>query len=336
MRGKGADLCKLEEADGIIPAGAGKSSAFARAAWRAEDHPRGCGEKSGSGLGGSPWGGSSPRVRGKGDRGIRRCWSVGIIPAGAGKRGHLAAQKALGGDYPRGCGEKRYSSISPSARSGSSPRVRGKASTPSAATERPRIIPAGAGKSPPSRSRRSGCRDHPRGCGEKSSIFRSSYSTLGSSPRVRGKARLAEAGVPEDGIIPAGAGKRYTYRKVSKNGPDHPRGCGEKRRARVAVCGCGGSSPRVRGKENTQMDGGVEDGIIPAGAGKSRRRHRRPTRHRDHPRGCGEKAAGFGDGGGGGGSSPRVRGKASNPPLTWHAIGIIPAGAGKSEGRGSP
>ena len=54
---------------------------------------------------------------------------------------------------------------------------------------------------------------------------------MGSSPRVRGKdAAFCEAADVE-GIIPAGAGKRKNE-KTPTGGPwDHPRGCGEKKKA---------------------------------------------------------------------------------------------------------
>ena len=50
----------------------------------------------------------------------------------------------------------------------------------------------------------------------------------GSSPRVRGKdGGLAIPG-GDDGIIPAGAGKRALKAALEKASRDHPRGCGEK------------------------------------------------------------------------------------------------------------
>ena len=50
-------------------------------------------------------------------------------------------------------------------------------------------------------------RDHPRGCGEKSSFGFRPLSVLGSSPRVRGKGVEADGVHGAFGIIPAGAGK---------------------------------------------------------------------------------------------------------------------------------
>ena len=52
-----------------------------------------------------------------------------------------------------------------------------------------------------------------------------------------------------------------------------------------------GSSPRVRGKDRALTQILKFLGIIPAGAGKSRRARLSRRRRRDHPRGCGEKLA---------------------------------------------
>ena len=90
---------------------------------------------------------------------------------------------------------------------GSSPRVRGKERNRHQGRGGRGIIPAGAGKSlclcrAPGR-----LRDHPRGCGEKSTASPPSRLAKGSSPRVRGKARGFIGQIRKEGIIPAGAGK---------------------------------------------------------------------------------------------------------------------------------
>ena len=219
----------------------------------------------------------------------------------------------LAADHPRGCGEKTPVKRLDFSDRGSSPRVRGKGSTPAASPPRRGIIPAGAGK----RTKNLSCifpeRDHPRGCGEKMS---------------------GNVGVAfKQWIIPAGAGKRDGDSRWLPPRPDHPRGCGEKSKPSPITKAWRGSSPRVRGKVLCVADGGKIIRIIPAGAGKRKHTDTPLPRHRDHPRGCGEKvgsrfcAAGFC------GSSPRVRGKVVG---SWDdATGnrIIPAGAGKRSRR---
>ena len=95
-------------------------------------------------------------------------------------------------------------------------------------------------------------------------------------------------------------------------------------------CAGKGSSPRVRGKDHAAPKKEADPRIIPAGAGKTAITDDELHGAQDHPRGCGEKSGGFWDTLADNGSSPRVRGKASRSPMGATAMGIIPAGAGKS------
>ena len=194
--------------------------------------------------------GSSPRVRGKGRRRIRKPDRLRIIPAGAGKSQHRYLERKSLWDHPRGCGEKSPRAKPLARLRGSSPRVRGKAAQGPPRRGPQGIIPAGAGKRrgpcPPRRGRR----DHPRGCGEKSQKPPPRTASRGSSPRVRGK------------------GERPRRRRGLRQ--DHPRGCGEKRRSVSRSPRRRGSSPRVRGKALILVLFRPMLGIIPAGAGKSR------------------------------------------------------------------
>ena len=126
VRGKGARGGRGRGRRGIIPAGAGKSMLLScrPRAWR--DHPRGCGEKVSPRGAGKRWGGSSPRVRGKGLPGALGRDVGRIIPAGAGKSLGGAWRGRVAWDHPRGCGEKVLSITLKSHSIGSSPRVRGK------------------------------------------------------------------------------------------------------------------------------------------------------------------------------------------------------------------
>ena len=68
---------------------------------------------------------------------------------------------------------------------------------------------------------------------------------------------------------------------------DHPRGCGAHHYLEVAGCTCEGSSPRVRGSLSALFLVILSHGIIPAGAGLTRRVFARARLEGDHPRGCG-------------------------------------------------
>ena len=111
--------------------------------------------------------------------------------------------------------------------SGSSPRVRGTGHVHSAPVIEGGIIPACAGN-------RAGLKpilgvegDHPRVCGEQVPPQIEPLPKLGSSPRVRGIARLIAEGAPVTGIIPACAGNSFLQRGAQLGHKDHPRVCGE-------------------------------------------------------------------------------------------------------------
>ena len=87
VRGKVSALPFRAYALRIIPAGAGKSRRDRHQGQDRQDHPRGCGEKRSAKRSLSAAVGSSPRVRGKGSDITATRGAVGIIPAGAGKRG---------------------------------------------------------------------------------------------------------------------------------------------------------------------------------------------------------------------------------------------------------
>ena len=133
------------------------------------------------------------------------------------------------------------------------------------------------------------------------------------------------------GIIPAGAGRSLPLLRDRAGHGDHPRGCGEKgHRELCGLLGLG-SSPRVRGEAKQTLAAGLTPGIIPAGAGRRRRKGFLHRHTQDHPRGCGEKLDNDVNDQWGEGSSPRVRGEVCPPYAGSGKGGIIPAGAGRSD-----
>ena len=109
----------------------------------------------------------------------------------------------------------------------------------------------------------------PRICGEKSFVYASLLSMLGSPPHMRGKVdRQLDVGV-HAGITPACAGKSVWQRLPLAQARDHPRVCGEKNQSVENGWTGVGSPPRMRGKA-AAVD-------ITS------------TLTRDHPRACGEK-----------------------------------------------
>ena len=133
--------------------------------------------------------GSPPRVRGKGSGGAKVEAHTGITPACAGKRRHQPFFRLAYRDHPRVCGEKIQVKLKDYNVKGSPPRVRGKDYYILYFRGRCGITPACAGKSHVGFAAHSLRRDHPRVCGEKSSIVPPYSLTSGSPPRVRGKGR---------------------------------------------------------------------------------------------------------------------------------------------------
>ena len=167
MRGKVLCICPLFCVLGITPAYAGKRAEQAHSMSCSEDHPRVCGEKSGSCFFLSIVLGSPPRMRGKAFLINATASFSGITPAYAGKSRCCRWKRTGSRDHPRVCGEKGLHHVRKPVSGGSPPRMRGKVLDNLGGNRGVRITPAYAGKSlrrvAPGRLDR----DHPRVCGEK-------------------------------------------------------------------------------------------------------------------------------------------------------------------------
>ena len=192
------------------------------------------------------------------------------------------------------------------------------------------ITPAYAGKSFGSFCFLSFRQDHPRVCGEKQAAVALPQPVLGSPPRMRGKVELVHQTEGKVGITPACAGKSSHQHGAGRWRRDHPRVCGEKGCCKFSSRNHSGSPPRMRGKDLSDNELQVLDGITPAYAGKSVIRISDGCLRRDHPRVCGEKAhlrkmscllLG---------SPPRMRGKGRCHHPVIFVDRITPAYAGKS------
>ena len=160
-----------------------------------------------------------------------RPWFFFVSPAYAGKSPLFLTRRGFSKDHPRVCGEKDTCSFSSSPRTGSPPRMRGKADWkqqfPRASGSPPRmrgkghqlfqpcvhfwITPAYAGKSLLKHNRSNPKTDHPRVCGEKVSASVCFCAGLGSPPRMRGKVIKNLHLWGGSGITPAYAGKRISF-----------------------------------------------------------------------------------------------------------------------------
>ena len=111
------------------------------------DHPRVCGEKFDNPKIDNSQLGSPPRMRGKAPFPSGAFSKGGITPAYAGKRISVPSIQSGAGDHPRVCGEKLTFGLGSSIRTGSPPRMRGKAAGFGLFLDVPGITPAYAGKS---------------------------------------------------------------------------------------------------------------------------------------------------------------------------------------------
>ena len=291
VRGKPPATPRARRAVGLIPACAGKTPRSQPETSSSAAHPRVCGENAEDYALKSEVAGSSPRVRGKPYTNPMHMVRGGLIPACAGKTALLTPKPAPPWAHPRVCGENGAIDLGSRPMLGSSPRVRGKRRSSSAPPRRPRLIPACAGKTARRRRRPQPARAHPRVCGENPSIESHLSPPDGSSPRVRGKPRLAGLRVVRGRLIPACAGKTAT--RTPNPGPTgaHPRVCGENLTTDFEFDCPSGSSPRVRGKLAAVLEEPGRTGLIPACAGKTP--WSSPARRCGgaHPRVCGENSA---------------------------------------------
>ncbi len=233
-----------------------------------------------------------------------------ITPAGAGKTVVIRRRFALAWDHPRRCGENEMQVITARVSEGSPPQVRGKRRGYTYSLHQKRITPAGAGKTVTDTY-------HP-------------HIHAGSPPQVRGKQAAESCQAAMLRITPAGAGKTFRIPLAVRPSKDHPRRCGENGLDRRRDPSGIGSPPQVRGKLLEKIGIEKENGITPAGAGKTRRCCAHRPKFQDHPRRCGENLSAIFRAAPDLGSPPQVRGKLvlsfSSPPY----YRITPAGAGKT------
>ena len=154
------------EAEGLIPAHAGKTHSRIALPRTGSAHPRSRGENYNFAHQPAALVGSSPLTRGK-RRGVTQTTAeTRLIPAHAGKTGDRAYPVLRQEAHPRSRGENRP--VWPTCRTitGSSPLTRGKPDDSYATFGSIRLIPAHAGKTPQGRARRYRQPAHPRSRGE--------------------------------------------------------------------------------------------------------------------------------------------------------------------------
>ena len=293
-------------------------------------HPRSRGENCRASWSTSSLRGSSPLTRGKRAGHGRGPGPEGLIPAHAGKTGCRLARGIGARAHPRSRGENARSGASRACRAGSSPLTRGKQAVDWRGGSARGLIPAHAGKTEAGRWSACRCRAHPRSRGENDGQAAHHCVRAGSSPLTRGKRDVGQHVTFLSGLIPAHAGKTWTWPGRNPRPTAHPRSRGENCCMARLMFSAPGSSPLTRGKLPPRSARGRRRGLIPAHAGKTCFRRSVWRRGPAHPRSRGENDQGAPDHVWPAGSSPLTRGKPGLFSYTGHQCGLIPAHAGKT------
>ena len=153
---------------------------------------------------------------------------------------------------------------------------------------------------------------------------------LGSSPLTRGKQTSLRGDKTGLRLIPAHAGKTRRPRSSRAGGPAHPRSRGENSGMASRPRSTTGSSPLTRGKHVADLTRAAHGRLIPAHAGKTRRRPHQSRPRTAHPRSRGENGPDAPLGILRAGSSPLTRGKQAPTMIGRGPPRLIPAHAGKT------
>ena len=255
--------------EGLIPAHAGKTPPRASACRRSRAHPRSRGENLVSAVQVGNAGGSSPLTRGKRAGHGRGPGPEGLIPAHAGKTGCRLARGIGARAHPRSRGENARSGASRACRAGSSPLTRGKQAVDWRGGSARGLIPAHAGKTEAGRWSACRCRAHPRSRGENDGQAAHHCVRAGSSPLTRGKRDVGQHVTFLSGLIPAHAGKTWTWPGRNPRPTAHPRSRGENGVSPPVRSSPIGSSPLTRGKPQQAALAVHALRLIPAHAGKT-------------------------------------------------------------------
>ena len=206
-RGKPGQATDPRDRCGLIPAHAGKTGARSGPHCAQRAHPRSRGENV---LGRDVrllQSGSSPLTRGK--LALDRCRTapIGLIPAHAGKTFLDLLCFFFRAAHPRSRGENTVGVELNCLTAGSSPLTRGKLLSHKRKSDKVRLIPAHAGKTPVHAKGRRQPAAHPRSRGENCGRRCLSRLAMGSSPLTRGKRPPQCPWRGRCRLIPAHAGK---------------------------------------------------------------------------------------------------------------------------------
>ena len=343
-------MVDFEVGDRLIPAGAGRTAGRRRRCRPGGAHPRWRGEDHRDHDLHGVEVGSSPLARGGPEPGPTGRAGAGLIPAGAGRTPYDTPHKPPNRAHPRWRGEDTNAAHALKQDRGSSPLARGGRRRLIRRRVRLRLIPAGAGRTARcaltrvtgglipagagrTRSVIGSCgraRAHPRWRGEDTSLHVAGAIPEGSSPLARGGLKNLGTAQQDLGLIPAGAGRTTRTLANIRHHRAHPRWRGEDHDSTLMLPRELGSSPLARGGLQLCEGDDVDDGLIPAGAGRTCVKATMCTPAPAHPRWRGEDPRSSPARTVRTGSSPLARGGLL--PAIQHRTGdrLIPAGAGRT------
>ena len=309
-RGKRRSEDIQRDADGLIPAHAGKTGTRSLGSMGVGAHPRSRGENTIADAVAALSQGSSPLTRGKHPARSALVQLQGIIPAHAGKTCAGDSEVIPNTDHPRSRGENRVRVLRRSWSLGSSPLTQGKRFGKLVEILDIGLIPAHAGKTPDESGCQAGAWAHPRSRGENSGGCEPPQLPRGSSPLTRGKRTDQTGALTEDRAHPRSRGENF------KHGIEAPLDLGSSPLTRGKRASCGSRIDQLR--------------LIPAHAGKTRSLPDAVTCGRAHPRSRGENKPMERRSMTPSGSSPLTRGKQCPACCSHFCPRLIPAHAGKT------
>ena len=170
-------------------------------------------------------------------------------------------------DHPHAYGDKLFALKSSILPMGSSPRVWGQVSAAFCVAVNHGIIPTRMGTSRLSPFGAEGSEDHPHAYGDKLVLIYGISLIAGSSPRVWGQVDPSSLASNNGRIIPTRMGTSYIRYGIKLGKQDHPHAYGDKFTS-VKVCFLlGGSSPRVWGQVDININAQKTPRIIPTRMG---------------------------------------------------------------------
>ena len=250
--------------------------------------------------------GSSPLARGTRDRLHPDLPARRFIPARAGNTPSRRAIRTTPTVHPRSRGEHCNPPYGRAQRAGSSPLARGTLRRRHGGLP-VRFIPARAGNTATTGSRRHPSTVHPRSRGEHGARGERIYGYRGSSPLARGTQAAHGRRLRTARFIPARAGNTGADVAADVISAVHPRSRGEHVERQHRTRWSRGSSPLARGTPPLDVRGRRRRRFIPARAGNTS-----SPRSSVHPRSRGEHSRRNGHSVSLAGSSPLARG--TRPP----------------------